>query len=99
MRLQYWAAILPTCKRWVLWQWLDWVDNDGSWVQQFRHSSVPKVGTCSVLRPAAPLLSARMQYYNPTKMNKKADLKAKEEQLRAMQERHGVDGEQHAKGK
>lgn len=39
------------------------------------------------------------QYYNPTKMNKKADLKQKEEQLRAMQERHGVDGEQHAKGK
>jgi len=40
-----------------------------------------------------------LQYFNPTKMNKKADLKAKEEQLRAMQERHGVDGEQHSKEK
>lgn len=40
-----------------------------------------------------------LQYYNPTKMNKKADLKQKEEQLRAMQERHGVDGEQHAREK
>lgn len=40
-----------------------------------------------------------VQYYNPAKMNKKADLKQKEEQLRAMQERHGVDGEQHAREK
>ena len=45
------------------------------------------------------LLLLLLQYFNPTKMNKKADLKQKEEQLRAMQERHGVDGEQHAKEK
>lgn len=38
-----------------------------------------------------------LQYYNPSKMNKKVDLKQKEEQLRAMQEKHGVDGQQHSK--
>lgn len=38
-------------------------------------------------------------YYNPTRQNKKANLKEQEEKLRAMQERHGVDGEQHAKSK
>jgi hypothetical protein len=36
-------------------------------------------------------------FYNPSRMNKKANLKDQEEKLRAMQERHGVDGEQHAK--
>jgi hypothetical protein len=36
-------------------------------------------------------------YYNPTRQNKKSNLKDQEEKLRAMQEKHGVDGEQHAK--
>lgn len=38
-------------------------------------------------------------YYNPTRQNKKGNLKEQEEKLRAMQEKHGVDGEQHAKAK
>eukprot|EP00882_Tetradesmus_deserticola_P011486 GHRQ01012152.1.p1 GENE.GHRQ01012152.1~~GHRQ01012152.1.p1 ORF type:complete len:132 (+),score=59.23 GHRQ01012152.1:496-891(+) len=36
-------------------------------------------------------------YYNPTRQNKKSNLKDQEEKLRAMQEKHNVDGEQHAK--
>lgn len=36
-------------------------------------------------------------YYNPAKHNRKLSLKDEEEQLRAMQERHGVDGQQHAR--
>ncbi|WIA42701.1 hypothetical protein OEZ86_008652 [Tetradesmus obliquus] len=38
-------------------------------------------------------------YYNPSRQNKKSNLKDQEEKLRAMQEKHGVDGEQHAKPK
>lgn len=38
-------------------------------------------------------------FYNPTRQGKKANLKDQEEKLRAMQERHGVDGEQHARPK
>jgi pre-mRNA branch site protein p14 len=38
-------------------------------------------------------------FYNPSRQNKKANLKDQEAALRAMQERHGVDGEQHARPK
>jgi pre-mRNA branch site protein p14 len=37
-------------------------------------------------------------YYNPTRHNRKLSLKEEEEGLRAMQAKHGVDGEQHARG-
>lgn len=37
-------------------------------------------------------------YYNPLKHNRKLSLKDEEADLRAMQAKHGVDGEQHAKG-
>lgn len=37
-------------------------------------------------------------YYNPSRVNKKlGNLKEQEEQLRAMQAKYGVDGEQHAR--
>ncbi len=36
-------------------------------------------------------------YYNPARTNKKMSLKEQEEELRRMQESHGVDGEQHAR--
>lgn len=36
-------------------------------------------------------------YYNPARMNKKKNLKEEEAEIRAMQAKHGVDGEQHAK--
>ncbi|KAK9845789.1 hypothetical protein WJX81_002443 [Elliptochloris bilobata] len=36
-------------------------------------------------------------YYNPAKQNKKVSTKQQEEELRKMQEKHGVDGEQHAR--
>ncbi|KAK9816621.1 hypothetical protein WJX72_002871 [[Myrmecia] bisecta] len=36
-------------------------------------------------------------YYNPSKQTKKVSTKDKEDELRAMQEKYGVDGEQHAK--
>lgn len=35
-------------------------------------------------------------YYNPARQNKKVGIKEQEEQLRRMQEKHGVDGQQHA---
>lgn len=35
-------------------------------------------------------------YYNATRKNKKTSLKEKEEEVRKMQEKYGVDGEQHA---
>lgn len=38
-------------------------------------------------------------YYNPTRQNKKVGVKEQEEQLRKMQEKYGVDGEQHARPK
>lgn len=38
-------------------------------------------------------------YYNPAKMKAKANLKEQEEALRKLQERHGVDGEQHPTSK
>ena len=38
-------------------------------------------------------------FYNPSRQNKKANLKDQEAALRAMQERHGVDGEQPARPK
>ncbi len=38
-------------------------------------------------------------YYNPLKHNKKISTKEQEEKIRAMQQKYGVDGEQHAKGK
>lgn len=38
-------------------------------------------------------------YYNATRHKQKASMKDEEESLRRMQERHGVDGEQHAKPK
>lgn len=38
-----------------------------------------------------------MLYYNPTKHNRKLSMKDEEEQLRKMQEKHGVDGEQHVR--
>lgn len=37
-------------------------------------------------------------YYNPTRINKKVSTKEQEEQLRKMQDKYGVDGEQHPKG-
>ncbi|GAX80701.1 hypothetical protein CEUSTIGMA_g8136.t1 [Chlamydomonas eustigma] len=36
-------------------------------------------------------------YYRPGSMNKKVGTKEQEEQLRKMQAKYGVDGEQHAK--
>jgi hypothetical protein len=36
-------------------------------------------------------------YYNPNRQTKKLSTKEQEEQLRSMQEKYGVDGEQHAK--
>jgi len=36
-------------------------------------------------------------YHNPTRHNKKLSLKEQEEQLKNMQDRFGVDGEQHAR--
>lgn len=38
-------------------------------------------------------------YYNTSKQSKKTSTKDKEEELRKMQEKYGVDGEQHARGK
>lgn len=38
-------------------------------------------------------------YFNPVRHSKKIGTKEQEEQLRKMQEKHGVDGQQHAKGK
>mmetsp|Transcript_9496 Transcript_9496/g.17118 ORF Transcript_9496/g.17118 Transcript_9496/m.17118 type:complete len:128 (-) Transcript_9496:84-467(-) len=38
-------------------------------------------------------------YYNSSRQNKKVGLKDKEEELRKMQEKYGVDGEEHAKKK
>lgn len=36
-------------------------------------------------------------YYNTAKQNKKVSTREKEEELRKMQEKYGVDGEQHAR--
>mmetsp|Transcript_17504 Transcript_17504/g.30042 ORF Transcript_17504/g.30042 Transcript_17504/m.30042 type:complete len:127 (+) Transcript_17504:136-516(+) len=38
-------------------------------------------------------------YYNPQRMGKKVGTKEQEEQLRAMQTKHGVDGQQHKEAK
>ncbi|KAK9901660.1 hypothetical protein WJX75_007164 [Coccomyxa subellipsoidea] len=38
-------------------------------------------------------------YYNTSKQSKKTGTKDKEEELRKMQEKYGVDGEQHARAK
>lgn len=38
-------------------------------------------------------------YYNTAKQTKKAGIKDKEEELRQMQAKYGVDGEQHSKSK
>ncbi|CAL8468042.1 g7581 [Coccomyxa elongata] len=38
-------------------------------------------------------------YYNTSKQSKKTSTKDKEEELRKMQEKYGVDGEQHARAK
>jgi hypothetical protein len=38
-------------------------------------------------------------YYNSTRHKQKLSLKEQEAELRGMQERHGVDGEQHGKPK
>lgn len=38
-------------------------------------------------------------YYNATRHKQKVSLKDQEAELRRMQEKHGVDGEQHARPK
>ncbi|GFR52257.1 hypothetical protein Agub_g14791 [Astrephomene gubernaculifera] len=38
-------------------------------------------------------------YFNPVRQSKKLSTKEQEEQLRKMQDKYGVDGQQHAKGK
>jgi len=38
-------------------------------------------------------------YYNPARQTKKVNTKDKEAELRAMQEKYGVDGEQHPRSK
>ncbi|EFJ48858.1 hypothetical protein VOLCADRAFT_60121 [Volvox carteri f. nagariensis] len=38
-------------------------------------------------------------YFNPVRHSKKISTKEQEEQLRKMQDKYGVDGQQHAKGK
>ncbi|KXZ47681.1 hypothetical protein GPECTOR_33g563 [Gonium pectorale] len=38
-------------------------------------------------------------YFNPVRHSKKVSTKEQEEQLRKMQDKYGVDGQQHAKGK
>lgn len=52
--------------------------------------------------PSPPLPQNRyliILYYNATRHKQKVSLKDQEAELRRMQEKHGVDGEQHARPK